>query len=310
MNLLEKLEVQTAVIIFLRMCINMNNKQLVVQFWGVRGTLPVSGENSLRYGGNTNCVTLKIADDLFIFDAGIGIKKLGDHLVKSTSDNIHARVFISHPHWDHISGLPYFAPFYAAGNKFDIYSPCDEHTSVKELLFGQMDTVHFPVRPKQMLAKFKYHKLKEGTYDIDDVHIKTIKLNHPGICLGYRIEYNNKSFCYITDNELRLSNSKDFDLKSVEHLIDFISGTDLLIIDSTYTDEEYLKKISWGHSAISQVADVADKGKVKLLCLFHHDPCQNDDAIDLKLQTVQKLLNSRQSITQCIAPREGDTLII
>ena len=135
-------------------------------------------------------------------------------------------------------------------------------------------------------------------------------LNHPGKCLGYRVQYKQKVFCYVTDNELYLDDSPKYNQADVDRLVSFIQDVDVLVIDSTYTDEEYAKKIGWGHSCISRVIDIADKAKVKLLCLFHHDPAQFDDDIDEKLKQANVLLKERHSTTQCIAPKEGDKIEI
>lgn len=282
-----------------------------MQFWGVRGTLPVPGKDAVRYGGNTNCVTLNIANEhWFIFDAGSGIKKFSDYLVEEYKKPISAKIFITHPHWDHINCLPYFSPFYMQGYEFEMFCGCNEDTTVEKLIFSQMDNVYFPVSTENISAKLSFRRLEEESFTIHDIHIQTKRLNHPGICLGYRVQYKDKIVCYITDNELYLHHSPEFNQAVNDQLIQFITGADILIIDTTYTDEEYLKKVSWGHSCVSQVIDVADKAKVKLLCLYHHDPNQTDDDIDLKLETAQLLLKARHSTTKCIAPKEGDKLIL
>lgn len=287
-------------------------RKMTIEFWGIRGSFPVPGHNAIVYGGNTNCITLRFSDkhDFFIFDAGTGSKALSDFILKENKFPISAKIFFSHPHIDHIDGLPFFAPFYMVGNEFDIYAAPHCSDNIEELIFHYMNKVYFPVTVEEFRAKIRYHELGEGSFFIDDIQIKTILLNHPGKSLGYRIEFNNKSFCYITDNELYLNNHPSYHVEEVNHLIDFIRNTDVLVIDSTYTDKQYLEKINWGHSSISQVIDVADKAKVKLLCLHHHDPSQTDTDITSKLEMANALLEQRHSKTRCIAPHEGEKIVL
>lgn len=291
------------------MNIDMPNKTIDIQFWGVRGTLPVSGQAFLRYGGNTNCVTLKTSDDdWFIFDAGSGIFSLAQHIHKHNLFPFSAKILITHPHWDHINGLPYFSPFYMKGNQFEIISACDDKTTVKELILGQMDRLYFPVTPDEIVADLHFKKINEESMQFGEVQIQTMRLSHPGICLGYRVQYHGKVFCYITDNELFLESSDQFNPSYRQKLMNFIKGCDFLVMDATYTDEQYLQKINWGHSCITEVVKLAHQAQVKLLSLYHHDPSQNDDDIDRKLKNAQNLLKSLNSTTQCIAPADGDMM--
>lgn len=285
--------------------------KMIVQFWGVRGTLPVPGKKTVRYGGNTNCVTLSFGKkNFFIFDAGTGIKALSNYLLEKNKFPFSAKIFISHPHWDHINGIPFFVPLYMKGNEFEIYGSSHPGISIEKLISNQMDSVYFPVSIKEFAAKITFHNLNEENFYIDDILIQTQLLNHPGRCLGYRVQYKNKSFCYITDNELYLEESPYYNEFDVERLIHFIYNTNILIMDTTYTDEIYPNKICWGHSCVSRVVDIAHKAKVKLLCLYHHDPDQFDSDIDLKLKQAKALLKSFSSKTQCIAPHEGDLISI
>jgi CheY-like chemotaxis protein len=287
------------------------NKEVIIQFWGVRGTLPVPDEETIFYGGNTNCVTLSLAKRyFFIFDAGTGIKKLSNYILRQKMYPLSAKIFISHPHYDHINGLPFFAPFYIKGNEFEFFGPGLGDEGIEKIIAGQMDSIYFPITVKEFAANITYHNLKEESFNIDEVNIQTIILNHPGKCLGYRIQYNNKVFCYITDHELYLENAPYYNQFEVNRLVQFINHADVLVIDTTYTDAEYVNKISWGHSCVSRVVDVADLAKVKLLCLYHHDPDQFDKDIDFKLREATSILGSRHSETKCIVPREGEKIII
>lgn len=282
-----------------------------IQFWGVRGTLPVPGENSIRYGGNTNCVTLLYGKKhLLIFDAGTGIKTFSDYLLRTKKMPINAKIFISHAHYDHINGFPFFAPLYNKGNLFDIYGPSHAGIGVEKLLSGQMDSIYFPITMQEFSAKLNFHDVAEESIQFDEITVDALLLNHPGRCLGYRVRYDNKSFCYITDNELFLEDSPYYNQFEVDRLIEFIKDSDILVIDTTYTDEEYAQKTGWGHSSVSRVVDVADKANIKLLCLYHHDPSQTDEDIDAKLAFARELLKTRQSQTHCIAPYEGEKIFL
>jgi CheY-like chemotaxis protein len=286
--------------------------RIKIKFWGVRGTLPVPGIRSLRHGGNTNCITLNIGNKhRFIFDAGTGIKELSNHILAEEQLPYKAKIFISHPHYDHINGIPYFMPLYMKGNDFEFLGSDQGSVTLKQYLSDQMDSVYFPVTMSEFSSTVKFRSLTEESFMIDDIKIETLLLNHPGRCLGYRLDYKGKIFCYITDNELYLKTDvKHYNEEEVNRLIRFINEADVLIIDATYTDEEYVEKIGWGHSPLTNVVEIADKAKVKLLCLHHHDPDQSDDDIDLKLLQARTMLAERKSNTKCIAPHEGDEIIL
>lgn len=287
------------------------NKEMIVEFWGVRGTLPVPGESTVQFGGNTNCVTLSIAKkNFFIFDAGTGIKRLSNHLLKIKRFPLSAKIFISHPHYDHINGIPFFVPLYMKGNEFEFLGAPSGEVNLEKIISGQMDSLYFPITVKEFAAQISYRDLSEETFNIDDIQIQTILLNHPGKCLGYRVQCNNKVFCYVTDHELFLEDMPYYNQFDEDRIIQFIYEADVLVMDATYTDAEYVAKIGWGHSCVSRVAAIADKAKVKLLCLYHHDPDQTDKEIIFKVKEANEMLQSKQSATRCIAPKEGEKVFI
>ncbi len=287
------------------------NKDMIVEFWGVRGTLPVPGEYTVQYGGNTNCVTLSLSKKhYFIFDAGSGIKRLSNHLIKQKRFPLAAKIFISHPHYDHINGIPFFVPLYMKGNEFEFLGSPAGDMNIEKIISAQMDSIYFPITVKEFAAKISFRDVGEETFNIDDVKIQTIVLNHPGKCIGYRVEYNNKVFCYVTDHELYLENLPYYNQFDVDRIIQFIREADILVMDSTYTDAEYAAKIGWGHSCVSRVATIADQANVKLLCLYHHDPDQFDKDITYKVQEGTEILKSRNSKTRCIAPKEGEKILV
>ncbi|MCF8049799.1 MAG: response regulator [Desulfobacterales bacterium] len=280
-------------------------------FWGVRGTLPVPGKRAVRYGGNTNCVSLSFSKgQLFIFDAGTGIKELSDHLMRENPKMFNAKIFISHPHWDHINALPFFAPLYMHGNNFEICGPSQSQISIGDILSGQMDGIHFPIQIKEFGANIQFRDLTEGPIDTDGIEVRAMLLNHPGHCLGYRVQYKTRSVCYITDNELLPESSPHYDANYVEKLTRFVYKTDALITDATYTDEEYEGKMFWGHSSLSRVAALADNARVKQLFLIHHDPDQTDKDIDAKLKLTRAALRRMKSPVRCIAPREKQVFVL
>jgi len=285
--------------------------KIELNFWGVRGTLPVPGPDSLKYGGNTSCVSLEFArGQFFVFDAGTGIKQLADHLSHSTRHSLDGKIFISHPHWDHINALPFFSPLYTQGNEFEILGASHGDVTVRELISGQMDGIYFPINLNQFAARVYFRNLAEQTIEFGDIRVSTMLLNHPGACLGYRVDYRGRSVCYLTDNELYPKNSDHYNQPYRKKLIEFIRGTDALITDTTYTDKEYETHMHWGHSCVSEVVDVAHQAEVKNLYLFHHDPSQNDDAIDRKAESAQRLLKELGSSTRCLAPAERTTVLL
>ena len=284
------------------------SNELHLSFWGLRGTLPVPGKRSLRYGGNTSCVSLSFPSGaLFVLDAGTGIKELGDELMRS-AERVRAKIFISHPHWDHINGFPFFGPLYAPGNDLEIFGPSHWSLTIAQLLTAQMEGAHSPITTREFAGQVAFTDLSEGTYEVDGVEVRAMLLSHPGTCLGYRMELAGRSFCYITDNELFLPSSPYYSEHYLERLTAFIGDCDVLVTDAAYTDEGYLARVGWGHSCVSQVAGLAHAANVKHLCLFHHDPDQNDEDIDAKLASVEKHLGDLGSSTKCTAPVEGDLI--
>lgn len=283
--------------------------KIQMTFWGVRGTLPVPGPRAYKYGGNTSCVTLEFAKgQFFIFDAGSGIKELSNELVATRSGKINAKIFISHPHWDHINALPFFAPMYIPGNEFEILGAAHPSSSMRELISAQMDDIYFPITMKEFGSRVYFNDLNQGEFEIDGISVKTMLLSHPGNCLGYRIDYKGRSICYVTDNEMFLPGSPQYDPNYGKNLASFVEGADALITDCTYTDAEYASKIGWGHSCISQVADLAHRANVRTLYLFHHDPDQDDNAIDEKLALAEECLSALNSTTEVLAPTEALSL--
>jgi phosphoribosyl 1,2-cyclic phosphodiesterase len=276
-----------------------------ITFWGARGTLPLSGENSLRYGGNTSCLGLNIGRDRhFIFDAGTGLRKYSRHLLEKHGGKFNGRVFITHPHWDHLNCLPFFAPFFIPGNRISLMGPPQGERSFRDLIDGQMDGIYFPVTVDAFGADVTYGDMLDGQHQFDGVSLRAFHLSHPGYCLGYRIDHFGRSVAYITDNELgNIPPDSDF----TERLAHFLEGVDMLIHDTAYFDHEYPTKINWGHSSVSPVVRLADAAKVKKLFLFHHDPEHGDKDLDLKLDKATALADEIGAEFECQNACEGDT---
>lgn len=276
-----------------------------ITFWGARGTLPLSGEKSLRYGGNTSCLGLNIGRDRhFIFDAGTGLRRYSRHLMEKQGGKFNGRVFITHPHWDHLNCLPFFTPFYIPGNQISLMGPPQGDRSFRNLLDGQMDGIYFPVTVDAFGADVTYGDLRDGQHYFDGISFKAFHLSHPGYCLGYRIDHFGRSVAYITDNELgNISPGDDY----IERLAHFLSGVDILIHDTAYFDHEYPDKVNWGHSSISQVVRLAHAARVKKLFLFHHDPEHGDQELDLKLLEAIRIADEIGADFECLNACEGDT---
>jgi ribonuclease BN (tRNA processing enzyme) len=271
----------------------------------------VPGPGTLRFGGNTPCVSVEISGEpLYVFDCGSGIKQLSDHLAATKVQRLSARVFISHTHWDHINTIPFFGPLYMRGNQIEVFGPYQGDLTIERAIAAQMESVYFPVTIREFGARLVFRDLREETVTFGSVRIDTILLKHPGYCLGYRLTCHGRSVCYITDNELYLRTDPRYDLAYVERLANFVRGADLLITDTTYRDHEYPAKVDWGHSCVSEVADLAARARVKRLHLFHHDPDQSDDDIDLKLKEAREALARLGSNVECNAPAEGSKLVL
>jgi phosphoribosyl 1,2-cyclic phosphodiesterase/CheY-like chemotaxis protein len=278
---------------------------LTVTFWGVRGTLPISRRDSLRYGGNTSCLGVAYPDGrLLVFDAGTGIKALSDSLAAARRSRIEGSILISHPHWDHINALPFFMPFYAQGNRFEICGPSHGGIGMRELISAQMDGVYFPITVREFAASVDFRDLGEGTHEVGGVKLRTMLLRHPGNCLGYRLEHRGRTLCYVTDNELYPPDSEHYLEEYVERLADFCAGADVLVTDCTYTDEEYPRKTGYGHSSPTQVADLAARARARALYLVHHDPDHTDAVVDQKLERVRQRLDALRAPTAASAPEE------
>lgn len=284
--------------------------EIKVTFWGTRGTVPTPGKTTLKYGGNTPCVSVELSkDSIFVFDAGTGIINFGKHLV--SHKNTHKiNIFISHPHWDHIHGFPFFLPAYMKGNEIAIHGSSHGDISVREVISGQMESIYFPITLKEFAARIYFNELSEGQYNIEGISINTIMLNHPGNTLGYKLkDTRGKTLAYITDNELVTDKTDNRHGHFRKKLVKFLDKVDVLIHDTTYFDDEYKTRVGWGHPPLTEVLKLAIDAKVKSLYLFHHDPDHSDDKI-LEKENFAKLYLKNNSDIKCSSAVEGSTIKI
>ena len=294
---------------FLASIAEIVSDRIAVQYWGVHGTLPAPGPAYTRYGGNTPCVSVEVAGEpLTIFDCGSGIKKLSDRVMEHAAERFSGRIFISHTHWDHINTVPFFAPLYLRGNQIELFGPYQGDLTIERAISAQMESVYFPVTVREFGARLVFRDLREETLEFGPLRVDTMLLRHPGYCLGYKLSCRERKVCYITDNELYLPTDPRHDARYVQSLADFVRHADVLITDTTYRDHEYPSKVDWGHSCVSQVADLAARAGVKRLHLFHHDPDQTDAYIDAKLDETRQELARLGSKVVCEAPAEGSIL--
>lgn len=276
-----------------------------IHFWGVRGSIPCPGADTVRYGGNTSCAEMRVGGTRLIFDGGTGIRLLGESLRQNTpSQAICGHLFFTHTHWDHIQGFPFFAPAFTRGNHFKIYgAPTPDGTSIKQRLHAQMLHPNFPVPLQIMQGNLEFYDLDIGEILTlnPGITVENRPLNHPGGALGYRVTWGQRRAAFITDAEHFLD-------RLDPNVLALAQDVDVLIIDATYTDEEYYdsqnSKIGWGHSTWQEAVKVAQAAGVQQLVLFHHDPAHTDAQLDVILeQALRRFPNT-------ILAREGLTLAL
>ena len=283
-----------------------------VQFWGTRGSIATPGPSTARYGGNTSCIEVRSArGTLVIVDCGTGGHALGQKLMSAGAKGLRGHILISHTHWDHIQGIPFFAPLFVPGNEWDIYGPKGLGQSLREALAGQMQYTYFPLTLDQCGAKIRYHDLVEGTFDIDDIKVSTHYLNHPALTLGYRLEADGVAVVYACDHEphsrVLATGHGEITGQDLRHA-EFITRADLLIHDAQFTAEEYPAKIGWGHSTVEYVVKLSKYAEVKRAALTHHDPLRDDEAIDRLLASIRARLGENASSLDVFAAVEGQVV--
>jgi phosphoribosyl 1,2-cyclic phosphodiesterase len=269
-----------------------------VRIWGDRGSMPTPGPDTVLFGGNTSCLEVRCDDRLIIVDAGSGIRKLGDKIMREDLPKgpVSADIFITHTHWDHIIGFPMFTPIFVPGTRLRIRGPVSyEDDSLEKVFGGLLSYRYWPIRQEELSAKIEYEQIRETTLDLGDgIFVTTKYLNHPILCLGYRIEYKGKSFVTAYDNEPFINvfptdpadpnydeeAAREGDLAAREEnekILRFFQGADLLVHDTQYTAKEYnAGKRGWGHTSYEYAINAAHNARAKRLVLFHHDPNRSD----------------------------------
>jgi phosphoribosyl 1,2-cyclic phosphodiesterase/ActR/RegA family two-component response regulator len=274
-----------------------------VRFWGTRGSIATPGSGTNHYGGNTSCIEVLTDSGVrFILDCGTGARPLGAALAEEAARPIFANILLSHTHWDHIQGFPFFAPIFIPGSRIAAYAPKGSGASLSKVLAGQMEFTYFPVELNQLPAEITYHDLAEGAHQIADVRVIAQYLNHPAATLGYRIEADGAAVMYLCDHEpfsenLWRSDGVPGRIDSILHAGDrrhaqFMAGADFVIHDAQYTPEEYSAKRNWGHSTFRYVIELAGAAGVRKLALTHHDP-MHDDAF---LQEMERRASAEASL--------------
>jgi phosphoribosyl 1,2-cyclic phosphodiesterase/CheY-like chemotaxis protein len=274
-----------------------------VKFWGTRGSIAKPGPSTIRYGGNTSCVEVRSArGTLVLLDCGTGGHALGRKLMSDGALPLRGSILISHTHWDHIQGIPFFEPLFARGNEWDIYGPAGQRESLREALAGQMRYTYFPITLDQCTAKIRYHDLVEGTFAIDDIEVSARYLNHPALTLGYRLQADGATVVYACDHEphspMLATGDGDLSGEDLRHA-EFIDGADLLIHDAQYTAEEYPEKVGWGHSPVEYAVRLGQRARVRRVALTHHDPFRDDDAIDRLVASVRQNSSALDVFAAC-----------
>jgi CheY-like chemotaxis protein/phosphoribosyl 1,2-cyclic phosphodiesterase len=290
-----------------------------VRFWGTRGSIAKPGPSTVRYGGNTSCVEVR-ADDgtLIVLDCGTGAHDLGGALLGAADGPLRGHLLITHTHWDHIQGFPFFAPLFIPGNEWDIYAPGGLGQHLEATLAGQMEYTYFPITLDQLGARVSYHDLVEGTFDVGGVRVTARYLNHPALALGYRLEAGGATLVYAVDHEphsrhqpppatLAAPAPRPVHPEDQRH-VEFLAGVDLVIHDSMYTMDEYPNKINWGHSAAEHAVDFAVAAGARQLALFHHEPIRDDAALDRLVEACRERAAAAGSALVVFAAAEGQVI--
>jgi phosphoribosyl 1,2-cyclic phosphodiesterase len=291
-----------------------------LRFWGVRGSIPAPGASTVFYGGNTSCVEVRADGELIILDSGTGIRPLGVELAAEFKDQpLKLTILITHTHWDHIQGFPFFTPAYDPKNHIHVLGYEGAREGLASILSSQMESPYFPIGLAELPSNIVIEELKDLDFRIGKVKVQAAFVNHPGVCVGYRLFTSNGSIAYLPDNEpyyraaaqphtqlFYKEETAQFEQSEDQKLIEFIRGTDLLIIDSQYDAEEYEAHKGWGHGSVDDVVSLAIQASVKRLFLFHHDPAHDDAKISQMLEHARKLASAKGANLTIEAAREGE----
>ncbi len=277
---------------------------MIIRCWGVRGSIPVSGSEYIKYGGDTPCVEIRNAyDEIIIIDAGTGIRRLGKALIEE--GRYEYTMFFTHAHWDHLIGFPFFKPIYQSHVKIGMYGCPAAQSSIKDMLSNVMAAPHFPVDYQEIHCKIVYHEPCADQYILDSLKVSSIPLSHPNEGVGYRFEEQGKKFVFLTDNELKYRHPGGL---AFDRYREFCAGADLLVHDAEFTPEDYME--TWGHSTFEDAVQLALKARVKKLGLFHHNQDRTDDDVDAIERRSRALIRQSGASLECVALRQGMELTL
>lgn len=277
--------------------------------WGTRGSIPSPGPDTVRYGGNTPCVQVSTPGGTLILDGGTGIRRLGRALLSTADAGVDATLLLTHFHWDHVQGIPFFEPLYDAATRLRILSPRRASPDAARLFERLTEYAFFPAPREAIAAGLEFGAVDEPTELAGGVRLTTFPVRHASGAVGYRVRCGEATLCYLPDNEL-VGGAYDVSTDWRARLVELLGDADLLLHDATYTDSEYEAHAGWGHSTASQAVELAEEAGVRRLLLFHHAPERTDDEMDRIVSDIRSRLASRGSPLLVDAAAEGDLLAV
>ena len=288
--------------------------ETALTFWGVRGSVPTPGPGTVHYGGNTSCLEVRADGEIIVLDAGTGIRSLGLALQQEFAGQpLNLTLLVTHTHWDHIQGFPFFAPAYEAANRLRVLGYEGASASLAATLAVQMESPYFPIPLAGMPGNLIIEELRDLKFSIGRVQVEASYSRHPGVCVGYRLGTSAGSVVYIPDNEWCCDDSAGADApagSTANPLPDFVRGADILVIDAQYIREEYARHVGWGHGCVDDVVRLALSTGVKHLYLFHHDPLHDDAFISRMVDHARKIVREAGSTLPVDAAREGERVVL
>jgi ribonuclease BN (tRNA processing enzyme) len=274
---------------------------MIITCWGARGSIPVCGSEYLKHGGATTCLEIRTKnDEIIIVDAGSGIRGLGHKLLRENRRQYN--LILTHSHWDHILGFPFFRPIFVAGTTIDLYGCSFAQASIKRIVARTMDPPHFPIKFEEIRAEIACHGACRESFEIDAVQVTPVFLSHPNGGIGLKFVEDGKSFVFLTDNELTYRHPGGLDY---EDYVAFSAGADLLFHDAEFTDQEYVARKTWGHSVYRDALKLALEAGVGRFGLFHHNQDRTDAALEAMVQDCQRIVRESGADLDCFAVAGG-----